>query len=293
MEENETGTEGGESAVDELAEIAGLLGDGEGGEAGDAGGDEPEPKPAPKAEPKANGKPEEKRATWKEIRDQRKALDHREADLGRRARELEERERGLASKAERAALLDRLASKDAGALEALEQLGVPLDELIELQIATARGEKPKAKKGEESPEARKIRELEERLQAREASEAQVRAEAAFDEVASADPVLGKLPRARRVELGHMLAGELAAQGKPVPHPSKIPGLLVGRLRSEYDELREIFEEKAEPEEAPSKGSPSGSKTVSRQDSKVRGGPRATIRTDDEELADVMATLAGR
>lgn len=275
--EDEGGAVAGESAG-EAAEIASLLGSevGEGG--GDGGAEAEPPKAAPKEEPKPKPKDDGERVTWKELRDQRKKLDARQRDL-------DERERGLVSKADKVALLDRLTSGE-GSLEALGELGVSLDDLIEAQIAQQRGEKPAPKKkaGEESPEAKRIRELEERLAAREASETQSRAEAAFDEVASADPVLGRVPRARRVELGHALASEYHAAGKPVPHPSKIPALLVERLRAEYTELREIFEER---EASNDSRAPSGAKTVSRQDSKGRGGPvRPGIRTDDDELREI-------
>jgi len=286
-------TVGGDAG--ELAEIAGLLGeaDGEGDDggtadaAGDDGGDD---KPAPKPKDKPTEEKPKEKQSWKEYREKRKHLDGREAEIERKARQLEERERGLASKAERAALLDRLASGDgAERLEALTALGVDLDDVIAAQIDAQRGgakPRPKGKPEVETPEAARLRQLEEKLAAREASEVQRQAEEVFDGEAAKDPVLSKLPRARRVELGHALASEYHAAGKPVPHPSKIPALLAARLRQEGEEMRALFEE-AQEEEKPRAP---GSRTVSRQDTKVRGGPRATIRTDDQELAEIDTLL---
>lgn len=299
-EQDQAADVGGEGAS-ELEEIAGLLegdgdddgggGDGGTGAAGDDGGDD-KPAPKPKGKP-SEEKPKGEKVSWKEFRDKRKALDGREGEIERKARELEARERSLGEKAERAKLLDRLASGDgAERLEALAALGVDLDEVIAAQIDAQRGgakPKPKSKPEAETPEAARLRVLEERLAAREESEIQRKAEDVFDGEASKDPILGKLSRDRRVELGHALASEYHAAGKPVPHPSKIPGLLAARLKAEYEEMRAIFEE-ATPEEKPRA---SGSRTLGRPDSKVRGGPRATIRTDDDELADITALLSGR
>jgi len=287
-DENETAETGGEGGgASEAAEIAALL-DGlaegeEGGEGGTPEGEAPPPAPPP---PKADkpDKPDKERPTWKEIREKRKALDHRESDLEKRARLLEERERGLSEKAKRAELVERLASGD---LDAATALGVDLNVLVEAQIAAARGEKPTPRRGEESQEAREIRELKDRLAQREQAEALARAEAEFEEQASADALLSKMPRGRRIELGHALAARLHAEGKPVPRPGEIPALLVKQLRQEYEAMRALFEVA---QEAPSPAS--GNRTISRQDSKVRGGPRAPIRTDDDELAAITAALRG-
>lgn len=294
-EQTDTGASDGAS---ELEEIAGLLGEGDGegddgGGADAADGDGGDDKPAPKPKGKPEEKPKGEKLSWKEFREKRRAQDAREGEIERRARELEARERSLGEKAKRAELLDRLASPEGSeALEALEALGVDLDALVAAQIDAQRGgakPRPKGKAEEETPEAARLRQLEEKLAAREEAEVQRKAEDVFDGEASKDPILGKLSRDRRVELGHALASEYHAAGKPVPHPSKIPGLLAARLKAEYEEMRAIFEE-ATPEEKPRA---SGSRTLGRPDSKVRGGPRATIRTDDDELADITALLSGR
>lgn len=298
------GEQGGDAGMVELNELreifgAGDEGDeggdgkGEGGEAEEEEGDgKAKAKPDPKAEPKPKEEPKKEKlgASWKQLRDSRKALDHREADLTRRAAELETKGKAFEGLQAKAALLDKLVSGDA---EAIEALGIDFDKLTAAVIDRQSGRPGK----KESAEVQELKKAISDLRAEIADKGTKAAEDAryqqavdrFEGAAAKHKVLVKFSADKRVAMGHALADELHQAGKPVPPPEEIAGLLAARLKEEWEEMRGAFDDDPPPA---GRGASAG-KTLSRQDSKERAGGKGKVPTEDEEREELAALLRGR